>query len=68
MTSALRVLAARLEAVAGWVDGELAAGQPERWVAAQAAIAAREIAATARADAELAHFSPDAGPRITRAD
>lgn len=48
--TALQALAARCEALAAWVDGELAAGQPDRWVAQQAAAAAREVAAAARAE------------------
>jgi hypothetical protein len=42
------MVAASLEALAAWVDGELAAGQPPKWVAQHASAAARHIAADAR--------------------
>ena len=57
----LQALAARLEAVAGFVEDGLAAGAPPKYLARQAAAAAREIAATARAEAEVAHHLPEAG-------
>ncbi len=56
----LRPIAARLEALARWLEDGLAGGLPPKWIVAQAVIAIREIAATARAEAELAHFMPDA--------
>lgn len=56
MTAPLLALAARLEDLAWWVENEVAAGAPPRWVTEQAAIAAREIAATARADDKLSAF------------
>jgi hypothetical protein len=41
-------IARALEHVAAWIDKELAAGTPPKWVARQASAADREIAAMAR--------------------
>ena len=59
---ALRLLAARLEAVAGYLEDGLAAGKPPKYLARQAAMAVREIAATARAEAQLEHFPAGTAP------
>jgi hypothetical protein len=56
VVSPLRVLAAALEALAGWLDDGAAGGLPTKFLVAQAVIALREIAATARAEAELVHL------------
>ena len=58
--SGYRALAAALEALAGWLDDGAGAGLPTKWLVAQAVIAIREIAATARAEAELTHLLPGA--------
>jgi hypothetical protein len=55
----LRAIAAMLEALAGWLEEGQAGGLPAKWLVGQAVTAIREVAATARADAELAHFPPD---------
>ena len=60
MTAPLLLLAARLEGLAGYVEDGLASGKPTKHLAQQAAVALREIAATARAEAAAAHF-PAAG-------
>lgn len=43
-----RLHAAMLEALAAWIDDEISAGTPAKWVAQEAANAARNIAGTAR--------------------
>jgi hypothetical protein len=49
MTGVLRVeAAAELQALAGWIDDEIAAGQPPKWVAQVAAMTVRYIAAKLR--------------------
>ena len=55
----LLLLAARLEALAGWLDDGRAGGQPPVYLVDQAVIAVRQIAATARAEAEVARILPD---------
>ena len=45
--------AAQLEAVAAWVEDSVMAGAPPRWVAMQAAAAAREIAARVRQEVAM---------------
>jgi hypothetical protein len=45
-----RAIAAALEALARWIDDQLAGGGPAKWVAQQASTAAREIARQARED------------------
>ena len=48
-------IAAALESVARWIDDQLTAGSPPKWIAHQAAKADRELAALAReADREVA--------------
>ena len=61
--TALQLLAARLEALAGYIEDGLAGGRPPKYLARQAAIAVREIAATARAEGKLGHFPPGPGAR-----
>jgi hypothetical protein len=48
VVSGYRIVAAMLEGLAGWIDDELAGGVPPKWVARQAAAAARYIAGLAR--------------------
>ena len=51
--------AAQLEAVAAWIEDAVMAGAPPRWVAIQAAAAAREVAAQVRQSQEAAMAGDD---------
>ena len=57
-------LAARLEALAGFVDENLAKGVPAKYLARTCAETIREVAATARAEVLLECFPAD----VTRPD
>jgi hypothetical protein len=57
--SPLLALAARLEAVARWLDDGRGAGEPAAYLVDQGVIAIRQIAATARAEAEAGHILPE---------
>lgn len=46
--NAYLILAAQLDALAAWIDDQLAGGAPPKWVAHVAAAAARYIAGIAR--------------------
>jgi hypothetical protein len=63
VVSSYRAIAAAFEALAGWLDDGTGAGRPTKWLVAQAVIAIREIAATARAEAKVSHFPPPPCPR-----
>ena len=60
MMTGYRAIAAMLDALARWLEDGAAGGLPPKFLVGQAVIAIREVAATARAEAELAHFPPDA--------
>ena len=73
MVSGYLVIAAMLSGLASWIDSEVSGGAPPKWVAQQAADAARYISHLARLadrgepldlDTELTHVPPQQdGPR-----